>query len=550
MKEKVISTPNGCKQIREASDIRNDTATKRIKLVAADSDFYYHMSNKCYKKYTNSTLLQRFRQREELQNASPSSSGTSRTATRTQSTACSSPNPISTRSVMHQMNCIICHQRSHKREFNKFRISEDNRVTSFLEAANYFQDDVFGRICDLQDEHAVFGADLYYHKHCMTIYLQKYSKASRTTDDPPTLSAKQRAWNNIVLELEVGLNGGNGFELSAIRDKLNRSVDEGNQFRSRDVKIYLVRQFGSSIDFTYPDVMRKSLMVYSVACNRPDAFTEHIRFKNPAQVCASVLRNSLESHDFDLDDRFGDAQDLRHACSSMSIPEPILRFLGYLYNFNPRTYPKAAAAVMMDTVPTEDDGDDEESTDEDEHEHFEQTASGCLFTQRCRKIQALFQTMYYIHHCGRKRTPMQIMNAESAHSLGRGGKILTKILNHQDLSLSYAELRRYQYDIATYTAQQNEDGIALPAHFDPGQFTSAGLDNWDHEGANVSEHDTVCVLYQNKPVSQTSKQGNLRHWSNMAHKPSKKNSHAQFSKTSKHLLKGLNFPMFLKVMSS
>ena len=45
----------------------------------------------------------------------------------------------------------------------------------------------------------------------------------------------------------------------------------------------------------------------------------------------------------------------------------------------------------------------------------------------------------------------------------------------------------------------------MPAHFDPGQFTSAGLDNWDHEGANVSELDTVCVLYQDKPVSQSSK---------------------------------------------
>ena len=100
---------------------------------------------------------------------------------------------------------------------------------------------------------------------------------------------------------------------------------------------------------------------------------------------------------------------------------------------------------------------------------------------------------------------MHIMNAESAHSLGRGGKILTKMLNHQGLSLRYAELRRYRNDIATYNAQQNEDGIALPAHFDPGQFTSAGLENWDHEGANVSAHDTVCVLYQDKPVSQTSK---------------------------------------------
>ena len=120
-----------------------------------------------------------------------------------------------------------------------------------------------------------------------------------------------------------------------------------------------MRQFGSSIDFTYPDVMRKSLVVYSVACNTPDALAERIRFNNLAQVCASVLRNSLKSHDFDLDDRFGDVQDLRHACSSISIPEAILRFLGYLYNFNPGTYPKAVAAVMMDTVPAEDDGDDE-----------------------------------------------------------------------------------------------------------------------------------------------------------------------------------------------
>ena len=97
------------------------------------------------------------------------------------------------------------------------------------------------------------------------------------------------------------------------------------------------------------------------------------------------------------------------------------------------------------------------------------------------------------------------MNAESAHSLGRGGKIFTKMLNHQGLSLSYAELRRYQYDIATYTAQQNEGGIALTSHFDSRQFTSVGLVNWDHEGSSVSEHDTVCVLYQDKPVSQTSK---------------------------------------------
>ena len=47
--------------------------------------------------------------------------------------------------------------------------------------------------------------------------------------------------------------------------------------------------------------------------------------------------------------------------------------------------------------------------------------------------------------------------------------------------------------------------VALPCHFDPGQFTSGAIDNWDHEGANVSEHDTVTVLYQDKSSSSLCK---------------------------------------------
>ena len=343
----------------------------------------------------------------------------------------------------------------------------------------------------------------------MTSYLQRFEKISLSTEQSPELNSKQRAWADITSELEVGLKGGTGYELSAIRDRLNGLVDVEHQFRNRDVKVFLLRHFGSNIDFTYPDEVCKCLMVYSVSCNRPDVLAERIRSTDPIEVCASMLRQSLDSHDFDLDDRFGDAHDLKHACSSMIIPEPVLRFLGYLYNFNPLAYPKTAETVMTDTYPTTEDvndrTDDAHETENCEgwnNSDCEQTADGCLSAQRCRKIQALFQTMYYIHHCGRKRTPMHIMNAESAHNLGRGGKILTSILNRQGLALSYPELRRYQYDIATYTVQQNEHEVALPAHFDPGEFTSSAFDNWDHEGTNASEHDTVCVLFQDRTSSQ------------------------------------------------
>ncbi|KAG0727783.1 hypothetical protein GWK47_033909 [Chionoecetes opilio] len=147
---------------------------------------------------------------------------------------------------------------------------------------------------------------------------------------------------------------------------------------------------------------------------------------------------------------------------------------------------------------------DNENADEDDSDYISDS-DGNLSTRRCRKLQSLFQTMYYVHHCGRKRTPMHIMNAESVHALGRGGKIVTSILNHEGLALSYTELRRYQHDLASFTAQHNKDRIALPSHFDPGQFTSGAIDNWDHEGARVSEHDTVTVLFQDKPVSSPCK---------------------------------------------
>ena len=67
-------------------------------------------------------------------------------------------------------------------------------------------------------------------------------------------------------------------------------VDEDNKFRNRDVKVYLVRHFGSSIDFTVPDEARKSSIVYNVSCNTASRFAEEIRSTDPIQECARLLR--------------------------------------------------------------------------------------------------------------------------------------------------------------------------------------------------------------------------------------------------------------------
>ena len=94
------------------------------------------------------------------------------------------------------------------------------------------------------------------------------------------------------------------------------------------------------------------------------------RFWQSSFDVLSVMRQSLNSYDFDLDDRFEDAEDMKLVCCSMEILEPIVRFFGYLYNFNPLTYPKAAEAALM--IPsTADEDNDEELDDADESENGE-----------------------------------------------------------------------------------------------------------------------------------------------------------------------------------
>ena len=499
--DKTLSTTNGRKRILEASEVHCDHVFKRLKLVEGD-EFVYHMTNECYKKYTMKSVLERKKRQSLGQCQDPSVSDQNVTEVRNSrnQTVRHPPNTEMTATALRDVNCIICDIKSHKKQYNKYRISESGRASLFLSATTFFQDAVFIRTCDLQDPCGVFGADLFYHKDCMTKYLYKYD--SRDKASQPKVSEKMRAWNQVAKELEEGLKSGKGYELSVIRDRLN-SIEENSDFRNRDVKVFLMDQFGGKIDFTYPSAVNKSIMVFSVPNN---VLADHIRSVDPVQVCASAMRKALNDYDFGLEDSFCDAQDLKHALSNMNIPEPVLRFFSHLYNFNPTTYTQAAAAVMTeDNLTSELSDDDTDGAHDDDAVQNSQPLDGELSVQRCRKVQSLFQTMFYIHHCGRRRTPMHIMNAESVHALGRGGKIVTQTLNHEGLAISYPELRRYQHDLASFTAQHNEVRVALPSHFDPGQFTSGAIDNWDHEGTNVSEHDTVTVLFQDKPPSSTHK---------------------------------------------
>ena len=230
------------------------------------------------------SVLERLRDKDSHKNQGPSISDQNTTENRCHRSqgAHHPPNVEMTATSLRDRKCIICDSKSHKQEYLKYRICESSRASLFLAAATFFQDDVFTRTCDLQDAYAVFGADLFYHMECMPKYLYKYD--SRDKAFYSKASERRLAWDQVVNKLENGLKNGKGYELSVIRDRLN-TMNKDCNFRNRDVKIFLINHFGNEIKFTYPSVVNKSVMVYSVPSN---VLADHIRSVDPVQAYASL----------------------------------------------------------------------------------------------------------------------------------------------------------------------------------------------------------------------------------------------------------------------
>ena len=55
----LVCTENGRIRIIEAAQIRNDEVYERLSSTSLDTDFKYHMDNKCYKNYVHKKTLER-----------------------------------------------------------------------------------------------------------------------------------------------------------------------------------------------------------------------------------------------------------------------------------------------------------------------------------------------------------------------------------------------------------------------------------------------------------------------------------------------------------
>ena len=110
------------------------------------------MSNDCYKRYTLRKSLERAEQLKTLNPLEPDNSDPSDS---TQQSHCTRSNlnqraPPSQGSDVYKLSCVICGHIKHQTIYDKYRISECDQTTKFLQAAVYCQDEVFVRTCDLK----------------------------------------------------------------------------------------------------------------------------------------------------------------------------------------------------------------------------------------------------------------------------------------------------------------------------------------------------------------------------------------------------------------
>lgn len=485
---------NGRKRIREAAEIRNDSVYKRLKLTGEDN-FVYHMNNRCYKSYTLQKTLKKILTRKADIPLSEDTGGNVKEDYVHHLRCKSTPRALHSgqSSLSHyKKTCVICGKIKCHGILEKYRISEKDRAAKFLEATVFLQDDVYRRTCDLQDINSVFGADLVCHKRCINRYLLEYERICLNQSGDP-VSSKKQAWLEVVREIEMRLSDGEGLELSYVRKLMNEKISSSS-ITNQEVKVLLSHHFGEKIRFSTPKQVNKSLLFFSADVTQ-ESLAETIRCTDPVRECAEVLRQSLMSVNFDLTDRFCDANDLKEAWNATVIPEPLLRFFGHLLNFDTQSF--QACKINMDK--------NQESELEDEGTIDGPTAS----PTKVRQIQSLFQIMYYVLHGGRKRTPLHIMNAQAIYDICKSATLITNF-NRFGLCTSYDELARFHNDMAMFiVASDEEQLIPFPSHFDTSVFTTAAIDNFDHNEATLSgmggTHDTVTVVFQDDSTSHQRK---------------------------------------------
>ena len=119
-----------------------------------------------------------------------------------------------------------------------------------------------------------------------------------------------------------------------------------------------------------------------------------------------------------------------------------------------------------------------------------------------KRVDALFQIMYFIVNNGLKFSPMHVNVVQTIHNLTRS-KELIEIMNSLGICIGYNKMKTIDFTLAKriISLLGTNDRVPVKPVFTLQQPISAAMDNFDHIENTLSgkgsSHDTVLVLFQN-----------------------------------------------------
>ena len=176
---KLTSSENGMKKIKEVAAVCEDFVSGHLKNVGENDDFYYHMTNECYRSYCKNTKPKNKIETNDGEIDEIPGSIALETQTADQNDNCSmltrkKSQVTQSSDLIRDVLCIFCNKKSYKKSYDKSKITDKNRAEIFFKMTRKVKDAVFIRTAIYNDSSDVTLHDVYYHKECYKNYERIY----------------------------------------------------------------------------------------------------------------------------------------------------------------------------------------------------------------------------------------------------------------------------------------------------------------------------------------------------------------------------------------
>lgn len=179
----------------------------------------------------------------------------------------------------------------------------------------------------------------------------------------------------MIKSIEPRFYLGEILALDRIATMIKHSYGADVEVKNGKVKSVLIDYFDEKICFVYPKEKRKSLIFH--CCKVQAAETQYFSIES--------FRDSLKDYSFDLDDKFCDENDIKTSWENSKIPQPFLRFLSKLFNFEAKILAQSELINVF-------------------HEDSKKKQNLKLL-----KIKSLFQNLYFLFNNEVKKTPQHTL---------------------------------------------------------------------------------------------------------------------------------------------